>query len=349
MLKNIIKRSIPPKLLPFARFLYRMKSVPRYWIPYAFLDGKAFKPISLHYEITFRCNQRCAMCPQQKEKESEDSKIMTAIKCNKELEKEEIYKLADDAEEAGIKEFTITGGEPFIRKDIIDILSYCSKKSFSLGLLSNGTLIDDEKAEKLVSLGVNNLQVSIEAGEEIHNKIRNQPNAFKLLLKALDRVNYEKEKQRKSKPIITFCCTISSLNAPYLSTLLDIAERYEAEVNYGYLFYSTEEMDRKTNEIYNMGHSKEESQDISDELKRVDVEALSREIDKIYEISEKKKIPVRFSPPLKGDEIPKRFSDDSFAYAYKCFYPWYAVRVNPYGDVYPCSMNITMGNIKDER
>ena len=269
------------------------------------------------------------------------------MKCQQELSKEEIFHLADEAERAGIKEFTITGGEPFIRKDIIEVLEYCSRKSFSLGILSNGTLIDDEKAKKIVELGINNLQVSIEAGEEIHDSIRNQKNAFSLLLNALERVNREKEKQGKKKPVITFCCTISSINAAHLSSLLDIAEKYRAEVNFGYLFYSTEEMDRRTGEIYEMGDSKEESQDISDELKNVDVNALTEEIDKIYKIAESKKIPVRFSPPLQGNDIAKRFSDDSFAFAYKCFYPWYAVRVNPYGDLYPCSMNITMGNIKD--
>lgn len=333
--------------MPLARSIYRFKLVPRYWIPYSFSEGKAFNPVSLHYELTFRCNQRCAMCPQQHEKEAEGSKILSTIKCQQELEKEEISKLADQAENAGIRDFTITGGEPFVRKDIMEILAYCSSKKFSLGILSNGTLIDEEKAEKIVELGISNLQVSIESGEEIHNRIRNQPNAFKLLLAALERVNKEKIKQGKDKPVITFCCTISSINAPYLSGLLDIAERFNAEINYGYLFYATADMDRRTNEIYHMGNSKEESQDISDELKNVDVEALSKEIEKIYKISETKKIPVRFSPPLRGEEIASRFNDDSYAFAKKCFYPWYAVRVNPYGDVYPCSMNITMGNIKE--
>jgi radical SAM protein with 4Fe4S-binding SPASM domain len=59
-------------------------------------------------------------------------------------------------------------------------------------------------------------------------------------------------------------------------------------------------------------------------------------------------VPARFLPDLNRDEIGRRFEDDDHAYVNKCFYPWYAIRINPYGVVYPCAMNIDMGNLRTE-
>lgn len=58
------------------------------------------------------------------------------------------------------------------------------------------------------------------------------------------------------------------------------------------------------------------------------------------------KLNVTFSPNLRKSEIYRRFMDDSYSYVDKCFYPWYEIRINPYGVVYPCSMNVDMGDLR---
>ena len=68
--------------------------------------------------------------------------------------------------------FNITGGEPFLRQDIFEILGEISNRGFEIYLLSNGILIDNEKAKRLSELGVKGVQVSIEGPEEIHESIR---------------------------------------------------------------------------------------------------------------------------------------------------------------------------------
>ncbi len=83
--------------------------------------------------------------------------------------------LKDWAEAYGIAfspSFSITGGEPFLRKDIFEILREISNRGFEIYLLSNGILIDNEKARTLSELGVKGVQVSIEGAEEIHESIR---------------------------------------------------------------------------------------------------------------------------------------------------------------------------------
>jgi radical SAM protein with 4Fe4S-binding SPASM domain len=68
--------------------------------------------------------------------------------------------------------FNITGGEPFLHRDIFEILEELRKRHFDVHLLSNGTLINEEKAKLLSWLGMKGVQVSIEGPEEIHDSIR---------------------------------------------------------------------------------------------------------------------------------------------------------------------------------
>ncbi len=68
--------------------------------------------------------------------------------------------------------FNITGGEPFLRKDIFEILGIIGSRGYEIYLLSNGTLVSKEKANKLAQLGIKGVQVSIEGPEVIHDEIR---------------------------------------------------------------------------------------------------------------------------------------------------------------------------------
>jgi MoaA/NifB/PqqE/SkfB family radical SAM enzyme len=66
--------------------------------------------------------------------------------------------------------FNVTGGEPFLRKDLYEILSEIGSRGFDIYLLTNGTLIDKKKAESLSGLGVKGVQVSIEGRKKYMNQ-----------------------------------------------------------------------------------------------------------------------------------------------------------------------------------
>ena len=66
----------------------------------------------------------------------------------------------------------VTGGEPFLRRDLFEILGEMQSRGFGVFLLTNGTLVDEEKAARLAALDVKGVQVSIEGPEEIHDAIR---------------------------------------------------------------------------------------------------------------------------------------------------------------------------------
>jgi radical SAM protein with 4Fe4S-binding SPASM domain len=124
----------------------------------------------LQWHLTERCNLRCTHCYQSGSGSAE-------------LSYDEIASVVEEVGEmiAGWSEsyamdfspsFNVTGGEPFLRTDLFDILSAIGSKGFGIYLLTNGTLITSEKAKRLSALKIKGVQVSIEGPEEIHDAIR---------------------------------------------------------------------------------------------------------------------------------------------------------------------------------
>jgi MoaA/NifB/PqqE/SkfB family radical SAM enzyme len=72
----------------------------------------------------------------------------------------------------------VTGGEPFVRKDFLDLLKALSaeRPRITFGILTNGTLIDRRMAVRLRELGATFVQVSVEGTEATHDRIRGAGN-----------------------------------------------------------------------------------------------------------------------------------------------------------------------------
>lgn len=348
-IKTFVKNYTPLRFYGSIKSIYRLIGVPHYWIPYAFMKGKAFHPKQMTLELTFRCNLNCVMCPQAIDRQKEDSKLISNVKAKPELSTDECLLLVDEAVTLGVRKFTITGGEPLLRADALDILGYAKTKGLNCTLLSNGVLITGEIAKRIVELEIDQVTFSLDGPEDIHQTIRKSHGAFERLINAIHLIQIEKEKAGSIFPNLSLTCTISALNADRLSETFQLAKELNINIHYGYLFYTTQEMTLKTNEVFQIGASKDEDQDVEGELKEVNVENLKREMQFIKQEAKKDGIRVSFQPDLKEQDVERRFYDDSFSYSSKCFYPWYAVRINPYGDVYPCSMGIRMGNITDNK
>ena len=73
---------------------------------------------------------------------------------------------------------TVTGGEPFVRRDFLDLLKIFSadRKYYSFAILTNGSFIDAAMARKLFKLGPAFVQLSVEGTQATHNKIRGSGN-----------------------------------------------------------------------------------------------------------------------------------------------------------------------------
>ena len=114
---------------------------------------------------TLACNLRCKHCL-----------VSAGQQLKKELTLEEFKRVVDEAIQLGVKRFYITGGEPFIKEGIFELIRYITKtRRRELIVLTNATLFDDEKIAALKKLAGPRLllQASLEGSSAaIHDKLR---------------------------------------------------------------------------------------------------------------------------------------------------------------------------------
>lgn len=87
-------------------------------------------------ELTYRCNHRCLFCSCPWESDETYRKD--------ELKTEQWFAVIDELMKNGVSAFTLTGGEPLMREDLMRIIEYILQKGASLNMISNGRKIDDE-------------------------------------------------------------------------------------------------------------------------------------------------------------------------------------------------------------
>jgi MoaA/NifB/PqqE/SkfB family radical SAM enzyme len=111
-------------------------------------------PITGSFELTFRCNLRCVHCYCNLPPNDQDA-------IEKELTTEEVFDIFDQIAEAGCLWLLITGGEPLLRKDFLEIYTYAKKKGFIITLFTNGTLITEEIADYLKEWPPNKVEITL--------------------------------------------------------------------------------------------------------------------------------------------------------------------------------------------
>ena len=100
----------------------------------------------LFFELTLSCNEKCFHCGSRCE-----PGVPTGLSFDK--IKEVIDEVAENFDKKRIM-ICITGGEPMLRPDFFDIVSYIHEKGFVWGMTSNATLITKENARRLKECGM---------------------------------------------------------------------------------------------------------------------------------------------------------------------------------------------------
>jgi MoaA/NifB/PqqE/SkfB family radical SAM enzyme len=117
----------------------------------------------IQWHLTERCNLRCRHC-YQGERSTEEMTfrdVRTVI-----AEAADMVKAWSESYNVPFSpSMNITGGEPFLRNDLPDILGEIKTQGFKIYLLTNGTLVDKKRAGMLADLGVDGAQVSMEGPE----------------------------------------------------------------------------------------------------------------------------------------------------------------------------------------
>jgi MoaA/NifB/PqqE/SkfB family radical SAM enzyme len=138
------------------------------------------KPIDVICEITYICNLECPTCFRWTAKPDEHE--LTAEDWKRVLAKLKAW--------LGPFNLTFTGGEPFLRPDILDIFRFASENGIVTGVVSNGSLIDSTLARRIVDSGLDGLTLSLNSLiPEVHNKTRGTNGAFDEVMRAIDNLS----------------------------------------------------------------------------------------------------------------------------------------------------------------
>lgn len=116
-------------------------------------------PLSVHLDLTYRCNERCIHCYL----DHEDHGEMTTA---------EIKNVLNQVAAAGAFYLSVSGGEILLRKDFFEILAHARSLLFHVKLKTNALLIRGEEAKRIRNLGVREIQISIYSHKpEVHDGI----------------------------------------------------------------------------------------------------------------------------------------------------------------------------------
>jgi AdoMet-dependent heme synthase len=130
-------------------------------------------PLSVQLDLTYRCNERCVHCYL----DHEDHGEMTTA---------EIKNLLKELADAGVFFLTLSGGEIMLRKDFFEILEYARTLTFCVKLKTNAILIREREAERIRSLGVESIQISIYSHRpEVHDAITKVPGSLARSVRAI--------------------------------------------------------------------------------------------------------------------------------------------------------------------
>jgi len=124
-----------------------------------------------------------------------------------------------DISAAGAKTVVLSGGEPLLREDVFELLSFAKSSNMNTCITSNGILIDDYVARKLFVSGINVVNVSIEGPEEIHDFLRG-PGNFKKAVSALAALE-------KHKIETTIATIVSGYNYKSLISVVELAREHK--------------------------------------------------------------------------------------------------------------------------
>ncbi|MBU4468483.1 MAG: radical SAM protein [Candidatus Omnitrophica bacterium] len=104
------------------------------------------------FELTYQCNFNCKHCY-----------VPKSYRKIRELKTKEVFSVLDELKKIGCFYLGFTGGEPFVRKDIMQILWYAKRKGFEIIIYTNGSLIDKTAAKELKRIRVNKVDITIPA------------------------------------------------------------------------------------------------------------------------------------------------------------------------------------------
>ncbi len=148
------------------------------WSLYQDLEAQVHDLRYLFWESTRRCNLTCrhcgSDCGRDDDQEGLDGETVRRV----------FGSIASKYKPQNIM-LVVTGGEPTMRPDLIEILQYAGSLGFRLGMVTNGIALDGKMARRLADAGMESVVVSLDGPKVCHDWLRARKNAFERACRAI--------------------------------------------------------------------------------------------------------------------------------------------------------------------
>lgn len=161
------------------------------------------KPVVV-WNCTKTCNLKCMHCYAGSDARRYD-----------ELSTDEAKAMIDDLAAFGSPVLLFSGGEPCMRSDLVELMSYAKSAGMRVVLSTNGTLITPELAESYAEVGLSYVGVSLDGGEETHDRFRGIEGSFARAMEGLGNA-------QKAGIKVGLRMTVNKLNYAEVDDVFDI-------------------------------------------------------------------------------------------------------------------------------
>lgn len=269
--------------------------------------------------ISSRCNSRCVMCNVWK------LLLHNPEIVEKEVTLEQYQELFKELSAMGVKSIVLSGGEPTMRRDIIDIIREARVQGIGSSMITNGSLINEEMAKDLVFSGLDVIHFSIDAPiPEVHDRIRGVRGLWKKATDGIKLIYRMRSEMHIEKPKIIVNYVINELNFQLIFEMLEL----QRELNYDHIVFSPviDKVKQNENLLLLTKNSLEK-------LLKTKLDArLANDIRNFYE-----------------------YNDTTLGYYAKifnkellCLAPYHFATIDPFGNVYPCCYAVPFQNLGDD-
>jgi heme b synthase len=175
------------------------------------------------WEVTRSCNLNCVHC-------------RAAANCGPyvgELSTEKCFQLIDEIAAVSSPVIILTGGEPLLRPDIFDIASYGTKKGLRMVMATNGMLVDEATAKKMIKSGIKRVSVSLDGKDAVsHDAFRQEKGAFAGAMAGIEAL-------KSAGMEFQINTTITTANLKQIKDILELAKKLGAAAHHIFLLVPT--------------------------------------------------------------------------------------------------------------
>ncbi|MBM4043851.1 MAG: radical SAM protein [Planctomycetes bacterium] len=302
---------------------------------YYLRQGKSSRPLNITLETTYRCNNRCEFCFYRNSPRG---------RREDELSLEDIWRVAKSAANMGAGIY-LTGGEPFMRDDAVEIVEAIKSLGVRCGVNTNAALLTEDRIRRLIAAHLDYIIFSLNGPEAVHDQVVGRAGAFQRVVQ-----NAETFLRLRTNTKVLINCVFAPSTFEHADELVGLTKRLGADaLTFQHETFLTGDDVRHHEAVWreHFPNSPVELIHADNSTVQADAARMWQKVQAVLRLAEAEGVKVVFKPFLAEDKLDVWYGPD-FAFTGKCLYPWTDARISPRGDVYACQfIPFIVGNVRE--